>query len=344
MDLAQAEDRELFRSILEKSSRIVITTHSNPDPDAIASSYGMLSLVRHLVRRTSIIVQSGSIGRAENRSLIEACRIKLTDMRNADITARDTIILVDAQHPNSNYPLPKKMMPRIVIDHHPLRAKTYGVPYHDIRPSFGSTATIIYEYLTAFEVPVTKNAATALFYGIKTDTADLSRGVTNADIAAHQALVKRMDHRRIAVIENAPLPLEYYREIFKGLSNAMRYENIVIVHLHSIPAPDYASLIADFFLRCEKVNWVLVSGRSNEHLILSLRSKKVRRNAGEIIKSLTAKYGSGGGHGAYAAGTIPLMGKDEDAMEKIERDMVAKLLTKLAGRVMVGERFFDAAT
>lgn len=342
MNLAD-EDRELFKSILEKSVRIVITTHINPDPDAIASAFGMLTLVRHLVRRPSLIVQSGTIGRAENRSLIEACRIKLTDMRSADVTPRDTLILVDAQHPNSNYPFGKKIVPRIVIDHHPVRAKTYTVPYHDIRPECGSTSTIIHEYLSAFDVPVSKLMASALFYGIRTDTADLSRGASASDISAYQTLVKKMDHRRIAVIENAPLPLEYYREIFKGLSNAMRYDDIVIVHLHAIPAPDYASLIADFFLRCEQVNWVLVTGRSTD-LILSLRSKKTRRSAGDVIKSITAKYGSGGGHGAYAAGTIPLAGRDDIEIEKLEREIVARTLTRLAGKVTVGERFFDAAT
>ena len=68
-----------------------------------------------------------------------------------------------------------------IIDHHPRKKIANNVPYMDVRPQMGATATIIYEYLLCLKLEIPIVLATALFYGIKTDTRGLSRGASSAD-------------------------------------------------------------------------------------------------------------------------------------------------------------------
>ena len=67
----------------------------------------------------------------------------------------------------------------IVIDHHPWRAATGMAGYVDIRVDVGATSTILTEYLQTAALNPTPLLATALFYGIKTDTRGLG-GTTPA--------------------------------------------------------------------------------------------------------------------------------------------------------------------
>src|SRR5262249_59009703 len=75
------------------------------------------------------------------------------------------------------------ILPRVdvVVDHHPLVAE-YEARYRDVRCSFGSTATIFVQYLQAVEAKITQRLATALYYGLKTDTLALEPGKTGGDV------------------------------------------------------------------------------------------------------------------------------------------------------------------
>ena len=63
----------------------------------------------------------------------------------------------------------------MVIDHHPVRPTTQASPFHDIRPAYGATATIVAEYLLAAGLQPTYAAATALIYAIRSETQDFAR-------------------------------------------------------------------------------------------------------------------------------------------------------------------------
>ncbi|MBI4978268.1 MAG: DHH family phosphoesterase [Spirochaetes bacterium] len=343
MTIANELGRGRFLSTIERSRNIYITTHINPDPDAIACAFGMQYLLKKALRRKSVIIQSGVIGRAENKALISECGIKSVDASTVTVTSDDCLILLDAQHVNSNYPFRRSVRPEIVIDHHPLRAPTYTLPFYDIRPRYGATAEILVEYFKQFGIPFSRAVATALYYGIKTDTANWSRS-TGHDIAVCHSLAEHIDDKMLSRIEYPELPVDYYRQIHKGLTTAVRYGSIITVHLHALPSPDYASLIADFFLRAEDVHWVFVTGRLADAVIFSLRCTRARENAGDVIKALVGKQGSGGGHSNSAAGKIPTAGLTEAELEKIEHELVAKLLKRLHGRIIVGDLFIDTAS
>src|SRR5690606_12969954 len=64
----------------------------------------------------------------------------------------------------------------------------------DIRPRYGATATMLTEYLRASGRPaIASGLATALLFGIRTDTDSLRRHVTPADVTAYAYLQRSAD-------------------------------------------------------------------------------------------------------------------------------------------------------
>ena len=56
--------------ILAPFEEIVIVTHDNPDPDALAAGWGVGLLIREKLGRPARLVGGGEIMRAENRHMV----------------------------------------------------------------------------------------------------------------------------------------------------------------------------------------------------------------------------------------------------------------------------------
>lgn len=343
-DFRSSEDKNDFLNLLLQQKRIFIVTHSNPDPDTLCSALGLQFLIKKLMHKEPKILKTGKIGRAENRNLVEEVGIKFKDLSKIKFAKDDFIILVDTQQKSGTNPLSDKIIPDIVFDHHHCNCPPPKVKYFDIRPGIGATASIVLEYLEFFNIKLTKKMATALFYAIKTDTDNLSRNTTKADVDNYHKLIKMINARSIARIENPDLSIDYYKLISEGLQKAIIYDDVITVFLDEVRYADYVSLIADFFLKYEKANWVMVMGRYNEkQLLISLRNIHTRKNAGSIIKEVIGKKGAGGGHTTFSGGQIDITDMEKREISKIEKDLVSKLLTVLKGKVIIGEVMLHAS-
>ena len=64
----------------------------------------------------------------------------------------------------------------IVIDHHPC-AGDITADFVDVREQYGATSTMMTEYLRGAKITPSQKLATALFYGIKTDTDNFVRAL-----------------------------------------------------------------------------------------------------------------------------------------------------------------------
>ena len=132
-------------------------------------------------KRSVKIGYTGAIGRPENACMIRTLKIPAFPISEEEAARSDSIALVDSQPQFfTDFSLPKC---DIVIDHHPHRDKI-SAKFVDIRPHYASTSSIMTEYLKAAGVRLTKNLASALFYGIRTDTrhfmVDMSQGDMDA--------------------------------------------------------------------------------------------------------------------------------------------------------------------
>jgi nanoRNase/pAp phosphatase (c-di-AMP/oligoRNAs hydrolase) len=191
-----------------------------------------------------------------------------------------------------------------VIDHHPETGAK--APFIDVRPTYGSTATILTEYLRAARVTPSRNLATALYHAIKTDTDDFKRQTLVEDLHAFQYLFRHANIALARRIGQADLRLEYLKYFKSALQTMRLRKGRVFVHLGAVANPDVCVIIADFFMRIHTVSWSIVSGTCDQKLVIIFRNDGQRKNAGRVAKESFGGFGSAGGHRTIARAEIGL--------------------------------------
>ena len=310
---------------LTGAEQVLIVPHNNPDPDAIASALACQRFVTNYMGGQATVAYRGTIGRAENRALVRYLDYPLKRLTTATLRSASHLILVDTQPDAGNSPLPKGIIPDVVLDHHPLRTAYRQATYADIRPQVGATASLLVEYLRAARVTIDTPLATALFYGIKTDTQGLERGTSTCDRAAFGFLGSRANIAAIFNFDHAPMPGDYFTTLTFALQSARCYDHVVVSYLGAMSYPDLAANIADFFMRRQGSRWVFCAGIHKEHLYLSVRTS-YQQGAGQLIQSVVGERGSAGGHGSMAGAQIPLNGTSADTLvNELSRHFLAEL-------------------
>ena len=300
---------------------------NNPDPDAIASAVALGRLLRERANLRCRIAYSGIIKRAENKALVRCLGNPLTPLAELGSSDSAPIILVDTQPGAGNISTPAHAQLVAVIDHHPWRAESADVAYVDVRADVGASSTILVEYLRSAGVKPDSLLATALFYGIKTDTRGLSRGASSADVSAYTYLQPAIDMAVIAEIEQVQVPVEYYRDIHAALENARIYDQLIISYLGSIRYPDLTAEIADLLIRIEGCDWVVCMGFYERTLMISVRTQIRQGGAGSLVQSIVGDQGTAGGHGTVAGGQMPL--GEDDNLEKVLSECRTRILRHL---------------
>jgi len=331
-----------LRSLLTDRRNILVLMHNDPDPDAIAAGYALERLIRHLLPDAPVTLgHGGMIGRAENRTMAQliaphAIRIP-TFEAGAVLPAYDAILLVDTQPSAGNHLLyeidypPEQVI--LAVDHHPPKRSQTRAVIHDVRPEVGAAATLMAEYVATAEMEIDEILATALFYGIKSDTRGLSRHTTDLDIWAYTALRNFVNTELLNQIEHVQLPRSYFRGISDALMNTMLYRcpepelgkasqdkqgeedeeepedqpcsgYITVSLLFQMKRPDMASEVADLMLRMEDVSWAICLGIFDDRLVISVRADKPNAQAGRLVRSIVGKTGTAGGHDTMAGGRI----------------------------------------
>lgn len=305
--------------------RWLVLMHDNPDPDAIASAAALARLLRKAFSREVTTAYGGLIGRAENREMVRLLRIRMSHVRHLDWKHYRHFALVDTQPQTGNNQLPDGIDPDIVVDHHPLRAKTRGAGFHDVRPEYGATATLVAEYLRTAGVEIPGQLATAMLYALRTETQEFRRDFCPADKQLHDALVPLADRRALGRIQSPRLPVSYFRTLHAALESLETVGTLIISHLGPIDQPDIVPEIADLLVRLEGKTWALCTGRFEERLYLSLRTSNARADAGRLMRRLLGSRGKGGGHGMTAGGWVALEKAPGGDAQSLERQLAARL-------------------
>ena len=301
--LATRSRVRLLRDFAADSSVIPILIQRDPDPDAISSALAVRVLLQRKAAEAPI-VSLGEITRPENHRMAELLHAQVRRITEAELRTHSRVIAVDMQ------PVTLKSGDTefAVIDHHP-REDGYATEFLDIRPQYGANATILTEYLRSEgDSLVPRSLATALLYGIKTDTASLSRGVIPADVTAYAFLQSRADMNLLARIEQPSYPRDIVHCFGRALENVQVDDDIAVAVLGELPADEVHVLpvLADFCLGIEEVNWVAAVAEIGDDLVIALRHFGPEPGAGELARALAGKEGSGGGPPTMARCTIPL--------------------------------------
>lgn len=316
---------ESLYEAFEDTESFLILTHNDPDPDAIASAAALRWLLKEKTGADGHVVYKGIVGRAENKALVRYLGYPLRLLTEAEVSQSLPIALVDTQPGAGNNALPKSSNVVAVFDHHPLREETFDASFMDIRPEVGATSTILTEYCQSLGVDLPSSIATALFYGIKTDTMGLGRGAGQADVAAYFYLQSRVDVQALVNIERAQVPPEYFQGLVAALQSAYLYDNVLVAYIGEMQRPDLTAEMADLFLRLRGVDWVICMGVYEDQMTLSMRTNQ-QHGAGQLIQSIVGDLGSAGGHGSMSAGQIPLDGQNPEILSHRLKERVLKYL------------------
>ena len=256
---------------------IFIQTHNFPDPDAIASAYGLKVLLEKKGIGATICYK-GRIDDTITAKMAQLLAIDIVEQEEiTDMSAESEIILVDSQKGNANV-IDMQGNEVLCIDHHPTY-ENQDYRYSDIRVEVGACASIIAGYFMESGIPVDKRTATALLYGIKVDTEMFSRLFPLAEHALLQKLDTSVLHMK---------DLRAYANAIDTIENVNRvcFANTGVDCHEALTAS-----ISDFILALDEVDVVIVSSYREDGIKLS----------NEALKGI----GNGGGHEHMAGGFIP---------------------------------------
>ncbi len=283
-----------------KGHRVYIQTHNFPDPDAIASAYGLQVLLEHFGIIT-IICHHGIVERAATMNMVSEFKIDMTtDDDLIYMSENDYIVNVDSQKGNANIRdlIGKEVA---VIDHHPVFTEIDGYLFKDIR-MVGSCSTIIADYFRKNEVEMSESVATALLYGLKCDTHNFTRGVKNLDVEIFSYLFPYANHQLIRRFQSGEI---FYKEV-NALADSLKAVEIidgVAFAFLDFPCPDaFIAMISDFLMQIEEVFFSVVFCHRDGGFKFSVRSEYDELDAGRIISDALVGIGSGGGHKSMAGG------------------------------------------
>ncbi len=292
---------------------VYIQTHDFPDPDAIASAFGLQELLKTR-GIASTICYRGKIDRYSTEQLLELLEIEIKELdAEVEATKEDEVILVDAQAGNANI-VNMEGREIICVDHHPT-FKDYTYRFSDIRTDVGACASIIASYFVENSVPFNKNIATALTFGIQTDTANLTRGVSKLDVEMIYQLFDECDQDIIHMLENSSMEFEDLMAYSKGISSMQVYDGVSFADIGSGCKGALAANVSDFMLALVGVSFSVVYSRRKDGIKLSVRSEKPDVDAGKVINKALQGIGNGGGHAAMAGGFVPFTEANSDAKQ-----------------------------
>lgn len=311
---------QALKECLDGYTEILILLHDDPDPDAMACGVALRYLAVERLGLPGKIAYRGVIGRAENRALVDFLQPqmeRLADDETPERRPEQGVALLDTQPGAGNSPVPASFNVDVVIDHHGDREDESG-RFRDVRPWIGASSTILTQYLQAAELRPSARVATALFYGIKTDTKALSRDTSAADISAYFYLLEFVDVDALVQIENAEVSPGYFRSLTHAMETACIYNGVVFAYLGETDYPDLAAEVADLLLRLEGVEWVVCMGVFEEQLYISVRARAESADADKVAQAIVGDAGSAGGRNTLAGGQLPLNGADpESAVQQI---------------------------
>lgn len=306
--LRPALDRALTRARVERirrrfedAQRVLILMQDDPDPDAIASALALKTLLGR-TRTSAHLCTFGSITRAENVAMCKILEIEVEEISAQALDEFDRVAMVDVQ--------PSFLEERfhdvdLVIDHHPVD-RPIKARIRDVRPSYGATSTILVEYLRAADIKVTQRLATALLYGIKSDTLGLERGGSRADLEAFSHLYLLANHSALRRIERPELSEAALDVLVHGLHRRRIVSGVFFSHLGTVTGADLIPQLADFGLQAEGVEWSVVSGVVADEVRISIRNVGYVKSAGEVARAAFGDIGGAGGHRTMAKAVVPL--------------------------------------
>lgn len=299
---------------------VIVQCHDFPDADAIASGYAVYTYLKKQGKAVRLIYGGKQkITKPNLVILTEQLEIPLEYV--TELPEAELLLTVDCVYGEGNVTaFPAKQV--AVIDHHLCNKPVSELM--EVRSSYGSCATVVAQMLREEGVDVNEdeNVATALYYGLYTDTnafAELHHPADRdlRDFARYHAGV-------LMLLKNSNLSLEEMQIAGDALKHYRYREEYRFAVVQAKPCdPNILGFISDLLLQVDGVDTCVVFCKMPSGLKLSVRSCVPSVRAVELLDYIVSGIGSGGGHMQKAGGYIP-----NGSLTEVPEDGVREFVTE----------------
>jgi nanoRNase/pAp phosphatase (c-di-AMP/oligoRNAs hydrolase) len=323
--------------------RHVVVIRGYPDPDSLASGWAHAQLA-HALGIECDIAHLPVVSRPENRAMVNILELPLVRLSGPeDLERYAALSLVDAHAIELPY---RAGLPCVsIVDHHSVSG-TVEAEFVDVRTDVGATSTIYTEYL--FDGPVnlldqgaaTTKLATALAYGIRSDTDDLLRA-TEADFHALSRLITFVDAEVLAGLARFSIGATAMRIMRRALEAMEVQGTWAIAGVGQVRPQDRDAIgqAADFLVRREGIKNAVVFGLVEGWIDGSLRTIDPSIDPASWLRDafgigpLGLPYGGGRrGKGGFQIPLGPIATcPNQRALWRVVKDMVEDTIMRRVG-------------
>jgi len=299
-------------ALLDPARPVAIQTHDYPDIDAVASAWGLASLLEKQGFR-SFAVYRGAIRSRSLNCLVSELGVRLYADPPESLGLQ--IIAVDGSPANGNVGIyPGELVG--IIDHHWKNAEPKA-KFIDLRPELASCSSMIHGYWREAGETMSMDLATALIAGIQSDTDFLSRRASHEDFLAYTELFGVGDFEKASRIVRTVLDLRELNLIVKALNAAVVRDGMLWAYILGPCGQEVLAVLAEFVLRTDGLVTAVVAEHGEGGVHLSIRSKNPAFSAFSLAHRALEGIGAGGGHSHSAGGFVPDEAfSDEEALRE----------------------------
>lgn len=291
-----------LRELLSYDS-IVVQCHDNPDADALASGYGVYTYLKEQGKDVRF-VYGGRYQIQKSNLVLMVSELQIPVEHVDALEAPELLVTVDCQYGEGNVTR-FEAGTVAVIDHHQVSGML--PPLSEVRSNLGACATVVRELLGLEGVDINDNKglATALYYGLLTDTNNFTEISHPLDKDLRDDAV--FDRSMIVHFRNANLSLRELEIAGAALMNYRYHEEYRYAVAMAEPCdPNILGMISDLMLEVDTVDTCLVYSVLPFGVKISVRSCVKEVKASELAEFITEGIGSGGGHLEKAGGFIQI--------------------------------------
>jgi phosphoesterase RecJ-like protein len=335
-----AADRAALHAFIARHGAFLLTTHVNPDGDAIGSEIAFARWLRSQGKRVRILNDSPTPGAFAWLTAAEPIEVYDEALCETRFSEADALVVLDTGNRQRIGRLSKHIdlhpIAVAVVDHH-VTHDGFG-QVNVVEPELASASSLVYELIREGGWVPDRHTAEALYVGLFTDTGNFR--YSNTDARAHRmaaALVEAgVDPQLCTMRVSATLPpsrLRFFGEVLAGLE-VQEGGRLVVIEAtpeqfakHGLVGSDTEGLVDMPRLIAGVEVVALFSEVHPNRIKVSLRS------TGRVnIDQVCARWG-GGGH-PHAAG-VQMQVPRAEARDRILPE-VARLIAALDGTPAAG--------
>jgi nanoRNase/pAp phosphatase (c-di-AMP/oligoRNAs hydrolase) len=344
---------ELERVIAGATDQLhVVLLGGHPDPDSIGAALAHRRICERL-GASCTIAHVLPLSRSENRALVKLLNVALVKINEpSDLEAYGYLSLVDASASEPTMKLPEGLKLLSVVDHH-RPASIPKAPFIDIRHDVAATCTMYAEYCERGLAPFGAGGnddgavATAMFFGIQTDTDDFAYA-TPSDFRAAAYLKPYCDAETLSRVGRRAVTAEAMDAIGRALADIEVIRDFAIAGVGHVSANnrDAIPMAADFILRREDIDTVLVFGIVDDRIDGSLRTRRASVDPATFMQSVFGDDSEGrpygGGRADMGGFRVPLglmaETEDDENLWRLVREIILRRVSRVVPELEKSQR------